>query len=133
MDCNPQEQMENNNPQAQSTAYQQNHGTTYQQQDQRQYDYNQQPPMIKPDSGLVWAILSTVLCCLPFGIVSIVYATKVDTLWYENRFNEACDAAHKAKMWALASAVCSCVGAIIVWSFVFFFSAGSAMISSALF
>ncbi len=33
---------------------------------------------LKPDNFLVWAILSTVLCCLPLGIVAIVYANKVD-------------------------------------------------------
>ena len=40
-----------------------------------------QPPVTnnpKPDNWLVWAILSTILCCLPLGIVSIIYATKVD-------------------------------------------------------
>ena len=38
---------------------------------------NQNRPL-KPESYLVWAILSTVCCCLPFGVVSIVYASKVD-------------------------------------------------------
>ncbi|MCD8166876.1 MAG: CD225/dispanin family protein, partial [Bacteroides sp.] len=32
----------------------------------------------KPDNYLVWAILSTVLCCLPAGVVSIVYSVKVN-------------------------------------------------------
>lgn len=32
----------------------------------------------KPDNNLVWAILSTFLCCMPFGIVSIVFAAQVD-------------------------------------------------------
>jgi hypothetical protein len=30
-----------------------------------------------PDTNLVWAILCTVLCCLPLGIVSIIKATSV--------------------------------------------------------
>ena len=37
--------------------------------------------MRKPDNYLVWAILSTVFCCLPLGIVAIVKASKVDALW----------------------------------------------------
>ena len=28
----------------------------------------------RPDNYLVWAILTTILCCLPFGVVSIVFA-----------------------------------------------------------
>jgi hypothetical protein len=29
-------------------------------------------------NNLVWAILSTLFCCLPLGVVSIVYASQVD-------------------------------------------------------
>ena len=41
-----------------------------------------QPPMQTKviSSGLVPAILVTLFCCLPFGIVSIVYAAKVSSL-----------------------------------------------------
>ena len=35
--------------------------------------------MQKPDNNLVWAILATVLCCLPFGIVAIIKSTQVDS------------------------------------------------------
>lgn len=35
----------------------------------------------KPDNNLVWGILVTILCCLPFGIVSIIKASSVDNLW----------------------------------------------------
>lgn len=38
-----------------------------------------QPDPVKPDNFLPWAIISTILCCLPFGIVAIVYATQVDS------------------------------------------------------
>ena len=33
-----------------------------------------------PDNNLVWAILSTVLCCLPLGIVAIIKSTLVSVL-----------------------------------------------------
>ena len=33
----------------------------------------------KPPSYLVWAILTTLFCCLPFGIASIVFAAQVDS------------------------------------------------------
>lgn len=82
---------------------------------------NQQtPPTIKPDSNLVWAILSTLFCCLPFGIASIVYAAKVESLWSIGKYQEAYDASESAKKWALASLV---AGVII---FVFYFCIGFA-------
>lgn len=57
------------------------------------------PSTPKPSNFLVWAILSTIFCCLPFGIVSIVYASKVDGLWYAGKYVEAQDAASKARTW----------------------------------
>lgn len=59
----------------------------------------QQTAPVKPNDYLVWAILSTIFCCLPFGIVSIVYASKVDSLWTTGRYAEAEEAARKAKNW----------------------------------
>ena len=56
-------------------------------------------PSIKPDNYLVWAILGTIFCCLPFGIVSIVYASKVDGLWAAGDYYGAEEAARKAKTW----------------------------------
>lgn len=57
------------------------------------------PSMPKPNNFLIWAILSTLFCCLPFGIISIVYASKVDGLWYAGNYVEAQDAASKARTW----------------------------------
>ncbi|MBP5769784.1 MAG: CD225/dispanin family protein [Bacteroidaceae bacterium] len=53
----------------------------------------------KPDNYLVWAILSTVMCCLPCGIVAVVYSNKVDSLWFAGNHQEALDAAKNARMW----------------------------------
>ena len=60
-----------------------------------------QPPVnnnSKPDNWLVWAILSTILCCLPLGIVSIIYATKVDNLWNSGQQEEAIKASNMARL-----------------------------------
>jgi hypothetical protein len=76
----------------------------------------------EPDNYLVWAILCTVLCCLPFGIVSIVYSTRVSGLWSQGRYAEAQAAADSAKKWAIIGAIVGAVLyviAIILW-FVFF-------------
>ena len=37
-----------------------------------------QPQGARPQNYLVWAILDYPLCCLPLGIVSIVFAAQVD-------------------------------------------------------
>ena len=76
----------------------------------------------EPENYLVWAILCTVLCCLPLGIVSIVYSTKVSGLWSQGRYAEAQAAADSAKKWAIIAAIVGAVVAVIgvvLW-FVFF-------------
>lgn len=56
------------------------------------------PPTPKPENWLIWAILSTVLCCLPLGVVSIIYATKVDNLWNSGQQEEAIKASNMARL-----------------------------------
>lgn len=58
-------------------------------------------PPLKPNNWLWQSILSTVLCCLPFGIVGIIYAVKVDSLYYRGKYEESEQAAKKAKMWTI--------------------------------
>lgn len=64
-----------------------------------------------PDNNLVWAITSTVLCCWPFGIVSIIKATKVNSLWSQGDYRGAQKSADDAKKWAIYSIA----GAFIFW------------------
>lgn len=61
----------------------------------------------RPDSNLVWAILCTFLCCLPLGIVSIVYAAKVDGLYNSGDYEGAQDASDKAMKYAKIGAIVS--------------------------
>jgi hypothetical protein len=80
------------------------------------------PGQREPDNYLVWAILSTVLCCLPLGIVSIVYSTKVSGLWAQGRYGEAQAASSNAKKWAIISAVVGVVAyviGVILWFVLF--------------
>ena len=67
-----------------------------------------------PDTNLVWAILTTIFCCLPFGIVSIVYSSKVESRWRMGLQEEAEEYSNKAKNWALASALTS-LGLTIIY------------------
>ena len=59
------------------------------------------PP--RPDSYLALALISTIVCCLPIGIVSIVYATKVNSLYADGNYDEANRASKNAKTWGLVS------------------------------
>ena len=77
-----------------------------------QQPYGVQPPM--PDTYMVWAVLVTVFCCLPFGIVSIVKASQVSSLYSQGRYQEAVAASEAAKKWAIWSAVAGVVISIIV-------------------
>lgn len=79
----------------------------------QQYGYPQTPAGPPPSNNLVWAILSTVLCCLPFGIVSIVFATQVNSKWALGDVAGAQDAARKAKTWAIVSAIVGGLGIAI--------------------
>ncbi len=45
------------------------------------------------------AILVTLCCCLPFGIVAIVSASKVATLHANGETEKAVEAANEAKKW----------------------------------
>lgn len=78
-------------------------------------NYNQQsqqgPMQPCPDSNLVWAIVTTLFCCLPFGIVAIVYACKVNDRYMMGDMQGAIDASEKAKKWSIYSAV----GALIIF------------------
>ena len=75
--------------------------------------YNQggRPPM--PESYLVWAILATILCCVPLGIVSIVNAAGVSSAYNAGDYDLAVKKSENAKKWAIISAVCGIVASIL--------------------
>ena len=58
-----------------------------------------------PPSNMVWAVLATVFCCMPAGIVSIVYASRVSGLYHKGDFVGAKRASDRAAYWALGSAI----------------------------
>lgn len=66
----------------------------------------------KPDNNMLGAVLSTVCCCLPLGIVAIIKASKVNTLYYSGQYEEAvlmADSARKWSIWALVAGVVSSI------------------------
>ena len=62
---------------------------------------------------LVWAILTTLFCCLPAGIVSIVYAAQVNGKLAAGDIAGAQDSAAKAKKWAIWSAIAAVVVGVL--------------------
>jgi hypothetical protein len=76
--------------------------------------YGAQPQRPKPDNYLVWAILSLVLCCMPLGIVSVVYASQVDGHYARGDYASAEQASASAKKWAIASAL-TVVVLFVLW------------------
>lgn len=75
----------------------------------------EQKRQLPPDNHLAWAIVSTILCCWPFGIPAIINAAKVDKLWHNGYEEEAIIAANNAKKWATISAIV----ALAFWAFYF--------------
>ncbi len=77
----------------------------------------QQPPVpspTPPPNYLVWAILTTILCCLPFGIVSIIYSAQVNSKWTAGDYEGASQASKNAKIWALVAFIVG-LASVIIW------------------
>ncbi len=81
------------------------------------------PP--RPDNYLVWAILSTVLCCIVTGIPSIIYASKVNEAYERGEYEKALDSSNKAKKWAIAGPI---IG-VVFWILYIVVFGGLAMLS----
>ncbi len=68
-----------------------------------QYDSQQQNSTTafepSPKNWLVESIISMLFCCLPFGLISLIYATKVDNLYAKRDYDGAKKASDSAKLW----------------------------------
>ena len=79
-------------------------------------------PVVLPPrpNFLVWSILATIFCCVPFGIASIVYSSKARGLYDSGMYNEAMSAHKVAKRWfwwAFALGLVVNIIALIYWIF----------------
>lgn len=79
----------------------------------------------KPDNYLVWAILSTLFCCLPLGIASIVFAAQVDGKYNSGDYAGAVDSSEKAKKFAMWGAIAGVVVIVLYVLFIVVAVAGS--------
>lgn len=62
---------------------------------------------------LIPAILSTVCCCLPFGIVAIIFAAQVDAKLAAGDRAGALEASNKAKLFTWIAVGLGLVGSIL--------------------
>jgi len=65
----------------------------------------QPAPAKRPPTNLVWAIISTLLCCMPAGVVAIVYAVKVMNKYNAGDIEGAERASETGAWWCIASIV----------------------------
>lgn len=72
-----------------------------------------QPPGTPPPNYLVPAILSTIFCCLPLGIASIVFAAQVNGKHAGGDLAGAQESSRKAKQFAIWSAVAGVVVGVL--------------------
>ncbi|WP_339625647.1 CD225/dispanin family protein [uncultured Winogradskyella sp.] len=80
----------------------------------------------RPNNHLALAIISTILCCLPTGIVSIIYASKVNREYEDGNYDKSISASKNAKTWWIVSIVT----AIVLW-LVYFLIFGLAFLGAA--
>ena len=81
------------------------------------YQNNGQKPEINYVPYLVLSIISTVCCCLPFGIVGIVFSVKINSAMNAGNYEEAVQNAKMAKIWTIVSFVVGLVVGILYFIF----------------
>ncbi|MCM1164150.1 MAG: CD225/dispanin family protein [Muribaculaceae bacterium] len=74
-----------------------------------------------PPTYLAWSILTTILCCIPTGIPAIIYSSRVESLWYEGRHDEARHASAKARTWCIVTA---CIPVVVTILYLMLFGIG---------
>ncbi|MDD2955654.1 MAG: CD225/dispanin family protein [Oscillospiraceae bacterium] len=75
-------------------------------------------PAISQTPYLVWAIIVTLLCCLPLGIGSIIYACKINSALAAGDYAGAQDAAKKSKLFSIIGAA---AGLVVVIGYILYF------------
>lgn len=94
-------------PQLQHQPQPQNHwqeiNNTDSEHGSKEHNLNELRPI--PKNWLIESILATIFCCLPFGIVGIINATKVESYYHAGDYEAAEKASKDAKKWTLVSVI----------------------------
>ena len=91
------------------------------------------PPPISseaPNNNLPFAIIATVVsvlfCCIPHGLVSLIFALQVNKKAAAGDMQGALNSAKQAKTWAIVSIIVSVIGLVVA----IFFGVLNAILSS---
>jgi hypothetical protein len=85
----------------------------------------------QPKNWLIESILVTILCCLPLGIVGIIHATKVDTLWSTGQREAAYKASQEAGKWVKIGAISGFI-VIVLYIILMIFGVFASMLGSGM-
>ena len=71
-----------------------------------------------PPNYLVWAVLATLCCCVPTGVVALIYSSKVSYFYNKGDYEGACSASEKACWLVIISFVAGLIWApfSVLWS-----------------
>lgn len=81
--------------------------------DQYGNTYQNPAEMINTTPYLVFAILTTICCCIPLGIPAIIFASKINAAQLQGHYDEARDCAKKAKLFSILAAVLGILFSVI--------------------
>ncbi|ABF40888.1 hypothetical protein Acid345_1887 [Candidatus Koribacter versatilis Ellin345] len=76
------------------------------------------PPPARPNvpNYLVPSILVTILCCLPFGIVALIFASQVNGKLAAGNIQGAIEDSRKAKIWVIVSLATGIIPMILIFA-----------------
>ena len=94
--------------------WQQPNNGQWQQPNNGQWQQPNGPQEPMPSTYLVGAILATIFCCLPAGIVAIIYSSKVSDRYARGDYNGARRASEAAQIWIIVS-----IAAGLIWGIVY--------------
>ena len=86
----------------------------------QQPQYSPVQPAPCPPTNMVWAILATIFCCIPLGIVGIYYANQVSKRYLTGDFEGAKSASDTGAWWIIAAIT---IG--IIWRPIMLMTSGS--------
>lgn len=58
-----------------------------------------------PSTYMAWAIIATILCCIPFGVPAIIYAGQVTTKYNQGDYEGAKRSSDRAAIWLIIAVV----------------------------
>ena len=79
------------------------------------------PPSAPPKNWLVESILVTIFCCLPAGVVAIIFAAQVNSKWQEGDYEGARKSSKDAALWTKISFFVALISIVVCLLLVFVF------------